>query len=781
MTVPTVDLSRPDLGSAGTKEEWSMERPKSGRTVAERLDVALLRDLRDDMRFITEERGVIMFAVDAYDVLRYCFPMGPFADAVRSGDVEEQADYFAALSFVLNHRFWRPILLPEYLAELHFFVASLTDRYGKGGYDDWWLLSRVEDEIRSRLPEFPTSSTAADLLDFVKRYFHLVLLLAGAESARMGFKELQRLIVSRLMSLGTLTAQDHDRSGVNDVLRIFATGYRPNVPFLKRCFEAFEKVFDRESHSEEAKRDRADAVAVDRVLQLNAALLQAYRDNRLERPHQVRLLSSSVRLRLLITELAKGPEFTNETYAATRLRVVRVPDQVFAFVIAHPNVPIPTSADTSATEEVLQTIEWLIEIHDRAETLREQSYDNLILDPRLELLEKHRRRVLAPYQDSYENLALFSKMPVLLEQGLGSGAERPTALIGHLRSLLNVADIASLTDKALRAQRELVRVHTILAHRWCVGLEQGVTPDIAVAPPPDQIRGAYHALPWLISTTSVPLLDVVLLTREAFFLHPDDVRARREKLVDAFAALIRVDTAGDSDVRERAEADLIRALLFLAIKDRPSERAAVALARDVRTYGPVTQRVDALYVEIWARRRVGDFEEAERLADQGIGENPKDPRFWHGRALARFGRTRSAQRTAFAFLGLREDLEKALQLYREISFQTMELKLATIAGCLNSLAYVLTLDTSDPRNLVRARERLNELKEFLEREKWRPRFPEFFHTEAFLELHEAKRLPEGAARTQKLGFALKAAEHARQLAPSRVQYAELYEEIKSMI
>jgi hypothetical protein len=183
-------------------------------------------------------------------------------------------------------------------------------------------------------------------------------------------------------------------------------------------------------------------------------------------------------------------------------------------------------------------------------------------------------------------------------------------------------------------------------------------------------------------------------------------------------------------------------------------------------------------VQVWANRRISKFDVSLRLAENAIQGDPEDPRFWHGRALANYALGRS-KRNEIKYLSIRTDLETALDLYKGWSFASPELRRATIAGCLNSLAYVWTLDVTTRGHLAEARDTLTKLKMFLGRDHWVQGFPEFFHTEAFLESREAAGLkPKSPDWEKKLRNALLAARRARELAPTRSQYGDLCTQIE---
>jgi tetratricopeptide (TPR) repeat protein len=763
---------------------------RAGMIVPQRLDLDQLRDLREDIRHIMDGTRDFRFAVDAYDILRFCFPVGPFAGSRFRRSLDEHADYAAGMSFIFLRDDLRAILLPEYLEEVHFFVASFSRHYD-GTYGDQDLVSTIESEAAAVAPELTelirTHSTNFVPEEVISRYTSLLMYLSGAEAARVGFTALQRLVSQNLRSF---TSHEDPRiyAPVDQVLHRLARKYEQNTVFIEQCLRAFKGIFsadEDESNQRDSvvlRRNYNDAVALDRVIQLNAGLDAEHQSGV---PQRVYLLSSSVRLQRLVTALTEDVRWASGfPYTRSQLRVLRVPEQSFGYVIARPDV---RDKSDEAAMKVLDSLERLVLIYERHKILGAERHRDPEAEREYHLLERNMREVLAPFQDSYENVALFNRLILVakLIQQVGGSAHlllRETGETGRfLRKLIDDAEVGVTARNALDTKRELVRFRTILTHRWCVVLEDGAAQDVVMAQTPDNVRGAYHALPWLIPTPTPALARVLELAREAFFLHPDEVGPRRRKLSDAFAALIQLDSGGGLETLEDAALDLIRAVLFLALRDHTTEEAALSLAQSLAHLGPELFRLDATYVQVWANRRSGNFEESVRLADYGTRVQPNDPRFWHGRALANYSLNRQ-DRNELLYTLARADLQKALDLYWTYEFASPELKRVTIAGCQNSLAYAWTLDVGTRGYLVEARRALNELKLFLGREKWEQEFPEFFHTEATLELREAEMLPAYSREwEQKLNWAFAAARRARDLAPTRTQYNELCEQIAVLL
>ncbi|MFN0213758.1 MAG: hypothetical protein ACKVT2_05835 [Saprospiraceae bacterium] len=172
------------------------------------------------------------------------------------------------------------------------------------------------------------------------------------------------------------------------------------------------------------------------------------------------------------------------------------------------------------------------------------------------------------------------------------------------------------------------------------------------------------------------------------------------------------------------------------------------------------------YLAIWAARRAGpnyydkSFDFAEKIINNKEKSNrisPKDARFYHGRFLTRYCmlcehidfELKELQVSASQSDLLEKciiDADKALKYYEnntELSIVPMDLIRQRIkSNLLNSLCYLLTCKfrvTGNADALTQARkDYLEPLKDLANIDDRYEKFPEFLHTEAFLEWQEAK-------------------------------------------
>ena len=764
-------MRKKDTPSSGSIKARSLRSVSPERTVAHRLDRKLLGQILGDIEFILRGGGTVLFAVDAYDILKFCFPFE--SNSQKGAGLPELSDYFAALSFALDRDEARPLLLPEYLGEILAFTSNIVTSHDGNGFNDPMRLARVEEALENEIGD-QNITTAGEFLDFIQSKLDLVLPLLVATTSGHGILELDRLIKSRLVGLSDVSSGV--KPELTQTLSAFARDYRPNGDFIAECEAAFFRLYPNKDHVRRATSNRADASALDRIVQMNVALEKGFSDGTVAAPTKVLLLSSSVRLRRLVNALRATDRQENRT---RRLDVVRVPDQVFAFALATRAQMSSDELDMSRAAEIVETVSWLGDIYRTEGELREQGDMSHEGRQRLETLHKNVTTVLAPYQNRCENLITFALLRNDFRASLGrprhvKRASAKTDAVVRLKSWFEkFGDVERLAEKALDAQTQLVRTHTVLAHHWCIGIESGNTLSITEQATRDRVRGAVHALPWLLQVANPVSKEVIRRAEVAFFGGSDDLRTRRRRLVGAFEAVLPTDGPVLTDMGED-ELQLVRAFLLLAVSEKSSEAAAVAAAKQIAGSGSRDAAREACYVLAWAFRRSGDFTAAVSMSETAIRSWPNDPRFYHARSLANYALMRSSTSNVFESLRIRSDLEIAIKHYVTYPFPSDAWRKAIIASCMNGMAYLWLIDGSTREGVDNARRWIDAAKKEIEGHAYI--FPEFFHTEAAIELQEAH-TGRGAARMAKLAEAQKAARKAIKYAPERAEYSALLDEI----
>ncbi|HKY97284.1 MAG TPA: hypothetical protein VJL35_05460, partial [Gemmatimonadaceae bacterium] len=724
------------------------------RTVAERLQRDLLEDLRADVAF-AESKGRFLFALDSYDVIRFCFPR---ATGHQQTSIGAEADYFAALSYVLDRRAPRPLLFPEHLLELHDYVAAAQRRHVKMGFEDAAIAREIESKLTQEVDPEKTLRTTAEQVAFVGDHFSMLLYLQSAQRQQVGYGEMARLMTKRLSRLVPPDWSDESEPNLPTVLADFARLYKPDRSFVQLCTDLLQQIQPGFESS-----NRADARALDRLRQLNSRLGKLYAVKTLQSPWRAFLLSSSVRMLRLMRALANM--LANES-----VRLVRVPDQIFAYVISEPQVTtldnpdgIPASKLEASRESVLNSIDWLVGLDPEGTTLPGRAthcVEGCLLDghvnstcpnrtvcERFVHLERVKSEVLSPFIDRTENWALYTKLRESLRGDSHNSEVEADELI---RRFVDSDAVASRSLAQLSVQRAIIRAHSALLYQGLVGIPAMKTGDIYDSPPADGVRGAQSALPWLLQSLDPAQKKLVEGLRAAFFDSPDNMQVRMTALNEIWQELVQFDTLNAaSNQTELASSlwDLVRGLWFLALTDHAAEESAVDLAKIVLRVANDGVIADSLYLLVWATRRCGNTQESVDWANVGISRDPIDPRFWHGRALAKYSDVRRSPLGKVMVASVVSDFETAAARYCEwLSIEEGDRSLFR-ATCLNAMVFLLADNSPSKEDLSRAREALTDLKTGFKREqRWSPKFPEFFHTEALLELREAAIIPNVGAK-----------------------------------
>lgn len=158
------------------------------------------------------------------------------------------------------------------------------------------------------------------------------------------------------------------------------------------------------------------------------------------------------------------------------------------------------------------------------------------------------------------------------------------------------------------------------------------------------------------------------------------------------------------------------------------------------------QESNFYYLLIWILRRNGQYDSSIEFAGEAIFEFPKDPRFFHSKALCYYCKFEDSNEPKIEFLiEAYNNALKSLELYKNIlgifnlSNETKKYVQLNMYGVMNTIIYIISLgfsvsakDFSD-QMIQKARDIIDELKKI---DKYFCNKSEFLHTEAHLELQE---------------------------------------------
>lgn len=763
----------------------------AARSAVSRLDAPALDELHADLE---RGRGApvrrTIWAVDAFDIIKYCFPLSPRRSRIVPFDLEVTADEHAAVSHILNETGLPPVLLPEYLGELLAFATDMVkDLAGPHARRELDLTLRKElGDLVERAIEYEASGLAP-----VEEGFAAAVLYFSNEVLGLGLKRLHDLSARVLRPLtGPFPGLD---AASTDRLERWNTGFRANDQFFAACERAFSEIFpSRHPASSEGSnrlRDRADSISLDRVVQANREL-RALHGGAAD-GWRVHLLSSSRRVISLVRRLQSMSPSLGVT--PRDLAVVRSPAQVSALLTFRQLIESHDEAEgvsrDTRLQQVLDGITWRASTLCEACVLHGHSNSDCVHRDQCQLVHEQSPQVGDTRFQAAENLALFVRRRDRLRKSLAQRSP-DNAVLGWIHDTVNDDDLQRESWARLDALRGAIRVASYLALQ---GTSAEGERHRNLDSDRDWARSFSTVVPWLIDVQD-PQLHALIVECKRAFLHANGNSAGdREVLRSAFTRLLAAEPAELRDSPLTIEWHLATAVILLVIGATSSDDLAAYLCDrllrlTVDDVAPYRRRRDVLYVASWTKRRVGDYAAALALAEEGLNLMPTDPRLVHGSAMAFRGMVRATPRRLLVEDDWRDARQqKAIELYEEAAAgfaesQTLpkEDSLMLQSVCLNQLAYNCALSgrfSPGGRGVLRARTALVTLKSLTEVSRWEA-FPEFFHTEALVEVKEALALV-GEARRKKLGYANEAIGKAILYGPTRKDYRSLEIEIAELM
>ncbi|MBV6443297.1 MAG: hypothetical protein DYG98_01010 [Haliscomenobacteraceae bacterium CHB4] len=336
-------------------------------------------------------------------------------------------------------------------------------------------------------------------------------------------------------------------------------------------------------------------------------------------------------------------------------------------------------------------------------------------------------------------------------------------------------------------------------HRFNVAFTRGVSDlekrhgKFNLAKGNDPVEGSYHHLPtvfWLSNNHQhqiKSIADFVLgrntenelsetLKTTISTLNKERAYTHEEKLIKAYIYLILPRTSPNDD-NNKVSLDWVNSIL---------QRERDSLNPDLRG--------EFKYLAVWAARRAKRYDDSLLFAQQEIDrlekENNRDAklgRFYHGRFLANYclydtqkEGMEPAYRKSLLTTSI-EDCKSAKKLYEQLNSTMLEIRDKLQYTLLNSLCFLYTelfVEENKPEHLASARDFLLKLRE-PDPDNYK-RFPEYLHTESYLEYHESF-VPEGNILF-KLNMALDAINRALNLlGPDDIDLRSKYEDLRGKI
>jgi hypothetical protein len=675
-----------------------------------------------------QQQGVVFYyAIDPYEIHDFCFPF--LDERPTRYDLDRVADDQIALNEIIFRHPHPPILPTQYGEEMERILWFLRNRADRG----YATLESFHRLIGRTGHSKVLDGSESEILSFIAKNMNVLLAaLLGAFSS--GTDRLDRVLVRIREGPGFPAVDSSTLTGI-------LTSYEESPLAGEIAHELFKDARGKDDLQLANIRRAAllDAQVIDLLVFLNDELDLAWRQGRLSQPYVFLYFSSAPKTaRLFKQEFMRLhlPNIRGSRYSFCRTRA-----QVFAAnVFKDPKNYQATIADLHKLEAIVDSVRHLRDQHvalKGGHELRERAQE-------LVANVKSRVETLRTQSTNFGLLANIAEY-----ENLATGELSGSSDISKV--FTKIYEKYAKTDWALERMRvslQLMAVQTDFGSSITQNLT--ATDREMLREGRDVVTGVAQFLPILPSVsnqTYQSILDKVI----AFYKQPaHQLASNLRSLLEAYNEFVTIGSRSPTDVLaydEDPDHELVRCFLYLAfLKPEGDEKARRHARAMIRSHPEHAQ--EFRYVLCWAARRRKQYSEAHSEASIGINESKRtDPRFYHGRALAIFAwlfDETEKTRCPYTIGDAIEDIEMALERYKIAIADRREL----IGACLNSLTYFHCLGESyGSYDLVLARERLLELKTYINKETWNPLYPEYLHTEAYLEYQEFKTMDVDPACT----------------------------------
>lgn len=727
------------------------------------------------------DQGVhVHYCVDPSELIDFCFPFNPIA--LRAKQVEHVAADQVALYELLFNFPERPLLLPEYDAELESVRIYFRTMSGRIYKREELLTSFLKNASLDRFFQQRLDSET-ELLSLVRDEFNVFVALVMAINS-IGVQRLEEIYNQRL-------SREIGRS--EPTLRAIWNGYSESG-LARTIFGELEtyarrragwSATERGSLLHFARTARTDATAADRLVYLNESCEDAVRRRVLQSRHVFLFLSSAARSERIFADL---PVTLGGPYEGQKSRQLLRNRRYFLIYAVNKALNARGEVDTAATLSNLRSFHNAVKEIERLGAipadcgscpLRQDSSATDCSRGELCMTLKRVAGNLIRRRLEMENLGLLAGIQDYSEfrTAKATGGEQQK-ILRVFRELLDHDYYASTASEKVSELRWLIMTKSRFA--TALGTAGRGTGGF-LREHSDPVSVAAQYLPIQFSWRNSRYKRMWEDLFRVFLSSGAGGHSKHKMLADIHDQFLRVD----ADVRTvECEHELMRVLLYLSMSEVASDRRAMAHALTMRRRCPHNES-EFIYASLWAGRRARRYLKTAQLADAAVRRWPTDPRFWHGRALNTFAwraDPRGGEPSSALLTAAVSDAETAAGLYGAIG---EEISRQLAAANHNNIAYWSALMRDDPAfDLARARHALGRLKALLPRREWDPLFPEYFHTEAFLEFREAEAAvavgdPDRARQKATLG--LEQILEACRLDPHDTDYRDLRDDLQRFL
>jgi len=718
----------------------------------------------------------VFYAVDPYDVIDFCFPVNP-TDS-RNPDMRTIADDQAALYELFYVRTPKPVLLEEYAQEIvrHLRYIQLIVESEMARDDKAMLQRLVESADLMQVAKFSGSV----LLEKLQSDFNIRLALAmGIYS--LGAKRFKELS-ARLKSINRMASEE-------PYLEVASLAYRETL----LADEIFARLREEHKNEEmtplrEEQRDRSartDANAIDRLIFMNCVLEKAFLDRKIDHRCVLLYFSSATRNRRIFSQnkvYDALPSINGRPYSFWRTR-----EQFFAYTV-NKIYKDGDELDTTNTISNLYKFKQIsIDVRRLERSFTMSGADScekcvlvggvgdscrwLPFCRRVEDIDKSIRRRRAEYQ----NLALIAGLKRYERFAVAKSSSDYREYMDEFRQIYEQRDIGDLALEKMNTFRVLMIAQSEFANMLPHALTRGDVESLREGR--DSVTGSVQHLPIKPRITSEDYLQILASLVEYYRSSPKEIALKETLIQEAYDQYLVLETKVKGLDPEH---ELTRCFLYMAFPGKDGDQKAFDHAKKMMSFFAAFKS-EFYYVLCWAGRRLKVFQETDKYIQRAIKDFPDDPRFHHAFALNILSWIRDKKTTINCPYKLRaavDETQKAIDLYSLDEKRFGEL----IGANYNNLAYFLSAERlTETYDLPKAREALDQLKKYTSKEDWPPENPEYFQTEAQVEVEEfydgRMKKRDAEYLQMKLTNAKREIETAIRLNPAKSQYVELKEEI----
>lgn len=736
-----------------------------------RLKAKDIRALQADVNFL--RKGYLLFyCIDTYDVINYCFPFGINGDQQKSIDLigDEQVAYNLLFEHISQPFLF--LLFSEYKIE---FINSRNRILDQEREVD--KLNNLKDYIGSKLREGPTNERKQLIKQLQDSY---TFLLTYAKLHRSSVERFKDLLISKLNFDDDLI----DRYDIStSIQNIITTAQRS-----KWSSQVFSHWVNRKRHVLErlrnpmAKMDNMlrDILVIERVAKINAALIEKNEKavffvfSSARRMHEIFCILEEENDidDIGITKFFKT-QYNSWSFLHRNLSQAYLLSLIWSYdrdedQIDFKKIELTLRELETATEKYLSikneaTKDFFKKLEAIISKIREELERSNILR-QIDEVTSNRiniQRLLSEFADE----KTLAELKAMFEKLLNEADEGRAAI---------KADLATTSIKTILASNE--KLLNILQE-----MQQGNV-QFNIEKGSDSIRGTYHHLPILLFQLklfkSIPypslnqLVDLCIASKQKRDMLVQDpiymsgfrdvassfltdfqsksfLNSVQSNLINIFVYLLTPIGARQTTLTKDGESfnrEIFELLEELSLK-------AKHFLKDLNNDEVLDTYLELLYFQLWAARRCCLYEVAWKFAIEGVKLKPQDPRFIHGQCLVRYSMIFPTDGKKQPFLNpqaLQEvigEASNAIDLYdqwaKPIQNFTLLLIQCSIVSLKNLQAHCLALLFQQEHHeskmyLSRSRHLINSIKQFEKNNGNNYQdYPEYLHTESFVELQEA--------------------------------------------